>query len=373
MDKSICFVTTGDIKNIATAKRALGLANPLSSLGWKVSILMEDTEENRKRVRMECQDDILVKYFPKSGAFDEIKVKTAFLREIQPSFAYICAMVVRNCIGLPKGCQRLVEHCELPTKMKEVVGINLLRCQALEKYSVLASDGLINASLYLQQYMTKLASRLHRKKMPQLYLPYAYNPSTIKVLNIDRSLPEFSKFAGRKIFVFLGSIDKNYGSEDIIETFIKLSDQYPNVLLLMLGRGRDYERLKQRVEEAGCTDNICMPGYVKEEDISFYFSLTDYFLLPMNDTIQDWARCPSKLYMYLPYNKPIISCKIGEVYAELKENGVYYETSNRNSLYKCVSDLLDKQVKTNIYSSKATWQARATTFDSWIAENYIHL
>ena len=44
--KSICFVTTGDIKDIATAKRALGLANPLTELGWQVSIIMEDTEEN---------------------------------------------------------------------------------------------------------------------------------------------------------------------------------------------------------------------------------------------------------------------------------------------------------------------------------------
>lgn len=37
----ICFITTGDIKNIATAKRALGLANPLADLGWEVSIIME--------------------------------------------------------------------------------------------------------------------------------------------------------------------------------------------------------------------------------------------------------------------------------------------------------------------------------------------
>ena len=35
----ICFITTGDIKNIATAKRALGLANPLADLGWEVSII----------------------------------------------------------------------------------------------------------------------------------------------------------------------------------------------------------------------------------------------------------------------------------------------------------------------------------------------
>ena len=31
--KSICFVTTGDIKDIATAKRALGLANPHGRYG----------------------------------------------------------------------------------------------------------------------------------------------------------------------------------------------------------------------------------------------------------------------------------------------------------------------------------------------------
>lgn len=47
----ICFITTGDIKNIATAKRALGLANPLADLGWEVSIIMENCEE---KLRKEC-------------------------------------------------------------------------------------------------------------------------------------------------------------------------------------------------------------------------------------------------------------------------------------------------------------------------------
>ena len=61
--KSICFVTTGDIKDIATAKRALGLANPLSDLGWEVSIIMEDTEENKHRVRLECDERVHVFYF----------------------------------------------------------------------------------------------------------------------------------------------------------------------------------------------------------------------------------------------------------------------------------------------------------------------
>lgn len=71
MNKKITFVTTGDIKNIATAKRALGLANPLIELGWDVSILMEDTEENRHRAQMECCEKVQVYYYPHCSMMKE--------------------------------------------------------------------------------------------------------------------------------------------------------------------------------------------------------------------------------------------------------------------------------------------------------------
>ena len=69
--KSICFVTTGDIKDIATAKRALGLANPLSDLGWTVSIIMENTKENRHRVELECDEKIQSYFLTYTSAWDE--------------------------------------------------------------------------------------------------------------------------------------------------------------------------------------------------------------------------------------------------------------------------------------------------------------
>ena len=59
----ICFVTTGDMKNNASSKRALGLAKYLVDIGWRVSILMEDTIENRHHVQMECSNDINVYFF----------------------------------------------------------------------------------------------------------------------------------------------------------------------------------------------------------------------------------------------------------------------------------------------------------------------
>lgn len=69
--KTICFVTTGDIAAIATAKRALGLANPLSDLGWKVHVIMEDTDENRHRAAMECDERTGVHFLTYNSSFDE--------------------------------------------------------------------------------------------------------------------------------------------------------------------------------------------------------------------------------------------------------------------------------------------------------------
>ena len=124
----ICFITTGDIKNIATAKRALGMANPLVDLGWNVSILMEDTEENRHRVSMECSNKVKVYYFPHCSAFQEIKAKNKLIKEIDPDFIYICAFVTRNTVGIGHRCKKLVEHSELQSCIPYMKGLRKIHC-----------------------------------------------------------------------------------------------------------------------------------------------------------------------------------------------------------------------------------------------------
>lgn len=109
----ICFITTGDIQSIASAKRALGLANPLADLGWKVSIILEDSEENRHRAMLECDKRINVFFFHYRSALDEIKKKNVIIRQIHPDYLYICAFVKRNIVGLGYPCKRIVEHSEL--------------------------------------------------------------------------------------------------------------------------------------------------------------------------------------------------------------------------------------------------------------------
>ena len=85
----------------------------------------------------------------------------------------------------------------------------------------------------------------------------------------------------------------------------------------------------------------------------------------MNNTIQDKARCPSKLYMYLPYNKPIVTAKIGEPYEVLKDKGVYYDTGSVKSLSLAIQEAIGMKVL-DIPSKPHEWGERARLFDKWI-------
>lgn len=325
----ICFVTTGDIKSIATAKRALGLANPLVEMGWEVSVIMEDTEENKKRVAMECNNGrIRVYYYNHCSVVQEIRIKNRIIKKITPDYIYLCAFVFRNlvCISNRKYI-KLVEHSELVSSFRE--GKGKILGNILETFSIIYADGLLYASKYLQQYYNKEKWNRILKK-PGFYFPYAYNENVC--VNVNSLLRNsFKDKLGIRhdelVFVFLGSIATNFGAYlmvDAIKEILKRGKY--KVKLLLLGQGKVYKQLKEYVlNELILKDTVILPGYIQEEEIPFYFSIADCFILPMNNTVQDWARCPSKLYMYLPYNKPIITCKIGEPYEVLKESGIYYE------------------------------------------------
>lgn len=371
MNKTICFVTTGDIKNIATAKRALGLANPLSNLGWKVSILMEDTNENRHRVSLECNDNIKVYYFPKSSVYQERREKNILISKINPSFLYICAFVTRNIVGFNHPSKKLVEHSELQSSISNIGIFKRMMHYIFEYVSIFYSDGIINASKYLQDLYIKRAKRMFRKKIIMLYSPYAYNKDLINIKNIDFSNGKWQSYQGKKCFIFLGSIVKNYGAFTILKAAKDLINQnIRDFKILMIGKGDAYQDALNYVKAENIKDNIELPGYIEEEEISYYFSLASGFILPMNNTIQDWARCPSKLYMYLPYGKPIITCKIGEPYEVLKDKGYYFEIGSHRSLAAELKKIIQNDEKSNVNSNNHTWDFRAFEFNRWIENNF---
>ena len=364
--KSICFVTTGDIKDIATAKRALGLANPLSDLGWEVSIIMEDTEENRHRVGLECDERVQCFFLTYKSAWDEKRKKKNLLKKIKPDYVYLCAFVFRNIVHLRFKCKRLVEHSELQSSIK---GVKWWRkCNFLwnEYYSLIYADGILNASHFLQQWYQKKANCFFLRNKPMLYFPYAYNQKICEV-GVSPKPVDFSRNPNDILVTYLGSLTQGYSTMDIVKAVQLL--HHPDMKVLLIGKGGDSSDIEDYIRNHGLQRQVFLLGYVDEEEIPSYFSVTDVFILPMNDTVKDWARCPSKLYMYLPYRKPIVTAKIGEPYEVLKDAGIYYQPGSIRSLTEALRKAIDVK-SINIDATCHEWSARASLLNAWIENSF---
>lgn len=375
--RKITFLTLGDISKIPTMKRALGMANPMQKLGWEVSIIAMDCTENRKRIAMECNAHIQVHYFKEAIASKEARLKTSIVNIIKPDFVYICSFGFRNrIIKSLLNCKPtlMVEHSELLSSVKAVGRLRRVVHYYFEVKSVFYSNGLICASKYLYNHYKKLAKTFNKITYPILYSPYAFNDKVILAPTKLTSILK-EKYKNKTLLIYMGGMAKNYGLFTMIEAVQVLSKKNRQVKLLLMGNsGADLAEAKEFVSINKLNDYIEFLGYVPEDEISSYFEVADMLISPLNNTIQDKARCPSKIYIYLPFNKPVLTCEIGEAWEIFKENGYYFDNSKPESLSDLIENIMDKVTtrKGHIDVFQHTWSKRAEELDKWLKINFIN-
>lgn len=366
----IAFVTFGNFDGHATLKRATGMAGPLAALGHEVHLLLEDASANRAKAVMECPAATVHWHDRASSPLAERRAKQNTINAIQPDLVWICGVGLRNWIRKPKrDTAILADHSEL---YSVVVEGKIRRCvySLLEWAYCFGFDGQICASRYLQEFYRSRFQRLGKYPERIHYSPYAYHP---EVIRLDPAGAESVKarYPGKKIILYMGTFRTNYGFWDMLHAFERLSKQRDDFVALFAGRGRELDKGLGWIEEKGLSEHIVLEGYVPEESLSAYFGAAHAYLSPLRDTVQDWARCPSKLYMYLPFNKPVITCPIGEARELFGDAGVYYEPGNVKALTSRIEEQLNEESPgAQVDPLEHTYAARTERFLKWFNQAF---
>jgi glycosyltransferase involved in cell wall biosynthesis len=311
--------------------------------------------------------------FQKSDYKTELKQKKELINNWAPDIIYVCSFGFRNWIHkynvAPKAVH-LIEHSELVSAIPNNNKKHLY--YLLEIFSTILFEGQIYASKYIEMVFSKGIKHWFTRKKPVLYSPYAYNENVLKNYSGNLYYRLIEKFEKKKIILYMGTLSLNYGFLDIIKACQTLVEKRDDFLVLIMGQGRHKEIGEKYIQENKLEKQVFLLGYVPEQEVSTYFKLASTFVSPLYDTIQDKARCPSKLFMYIPFKKPIITCKIGEAKELFKDNGYYYTPGNISELALCIETAIDKTEETNsIDINKHSWSYRAKEFDAWIKKNYI--
>lgn len=366
----ICFVTTGDITSLATMKRATGMANPLIELGYEVAIVAENNPNNLDRFALECPK-VTALLFEKGGSKYEVKQKKQMIKDWNPDIVYVCTFGIRNWIhrlSVSSKAIWLVEHSELisaiPSKKRHLYRI-------IEDLSAFLFNGQIYASRYLEEVFSKGIKGFFTRRQPTLYSPYAYNKELSTNYNTQLLSSLQDKYRGRKVILYMGTLSINYGFMDIIKSAETIKKKREDFIVLIMGSGRHKELGKKYIEENDLSSVVEMLGYIPEDEVSTYFKLAGAFISPLFDTVQDKARCPSKLFMYIPFDKPVITCRIGEAKELFGELGYYYSSGDVEELSSLITKVLDDKGEYNgIDVDKHSWDYRTKEFDKWIKDNF---
>jgi glycosyltransferase involved in cell wall biosynthesis len=362
--RKITFLTTGDIRKIATMKRALGMANPLADLGWRVSIVVMDCPENRARMQASCDQRIEIRYFTEGNAFDERRQKSRIIRNLDPDVLYCCSYSFRNRTArtdLRRNSRLVVEHSELASAIRGLPRFKRWLYAYYEWLSVRKSDMIVAASRWLQVHYLQWAMKSGRSELPITYLPYAQH-TNLDLIDVEETQRLREQYNDRFNIVFLGSMIRNYGLFLMLEACVKLRVSDTKYKLHLIGDGPDLEAAREFVILNDISDMVVFTGYLPEERLGAYLKMADAFLVPLYPTIQDQARCPSKTYLYLPYQKPVLTCRIGESAELFSDDRFFFRPADSADLADKIR-MLDKDMSYPLPDPALhTWQVRAHSF-----------
>ncbi|MCY7334537.1 MAG: glycosyltransferase [Pseudanabaena sp. CAN_BIN31] len=347
-------------------KRAFGMAPPLIDLGHEVTIYLQDSADNKEAISSYTK--VKADYFHAGSALFERKQKQDFVMQNKFDVVYICGLGFGNAIN-PQGisnCLFLMDHVELESS---IIGSPLLRRLALyflEWQSIWAYEGSIVASRYLEFLFRRRFHRLGLRRQI-LWFPYAYDSHSF--VPTHGSIGKLrNRYSGKKLIVYMGGLYRSYGCFEMLEAARLLQQQVSNFVFLIIGRGPEQQRAEQFVKEHTLQECVKFQGYIPESELPTFLYGADVLLSPLNDTVTDWARCPSKILMYMATKKPIVTCRIGEAWEYLQDDGFYYEPNSVDSMVATIKRAMSvADIWVPMYNPNShTWETRVDTWLDWI-------
>lgn len=333
------------------------MGEALAAHGHKVAIAVMDCPENRQRMLLEAPHCEPI--WCRSGLLREIADKIKMAWRWRPDVLYSTSYSLHNLAGfrwvLPWKMKCVVEFCELYSYYP----VRRLNWAVWETLALFEYHYVLCASKFLLDHFSCACKRLKLRRSLE-YLPYAY-PSYLFSAPIES--------AKRKHIVFMAAMSRGYGAFLVLEAFENLLRVRNDVVLVMIGGGPDLAEMRQWVSDRGLEQSVLLCGYVAEDLLNGYFSSASVFVSPMHETIQDKARCPSKLFYYLPYNKPIVTCRIGNPADVLGNYGFYYRSQDPDDMaraFDCALTASETFSYPEGFVEKHSWNARAERFEKWI-------
>jgi glycosyltransferase involved in cell wall biosynthesis len=118
---------------------------------------------------------------------------------------------------------------------------------------------------------------------------------------------------GKRVVLYLGSLSlPSHPVDLLLHSFVQVLLKYPDVALLMVGGGEDYQNLIDQSRSLGISQATYFTGHVLPSEVPLYYALAEISVDPVYDNEAARGRSPLKLFESWACGVPIVTASVGD-------------------------------------------------------------
>jgi glycosyltransferase involved in cell wall biosynthesis len=105
------------------------------------------------------------------------------------------------------------------------------------------------------------------------------------------------------------------GIDTLIESAKIAVKKNPRLFFLVVGKGPDFGKVKEKIEQLGMQENFRLTGFISDEVLPFYYNVADFFVLPS----KSGEGLPLVALEAMACGVPVIATNVGGISEVMKE------------------------------------------------------
>ena len=192
-------------------------------------------------------------------------------------------------------------------------------------------------------YKRQLLSRINIDQKKVVVYPNTVRDDFYKNKKIDKVLEK--QYSKNFVITYVGNTSERRGLLTVIESLKIIQKTIPNIKLLIIGKSSFDNVLKNEIKKHDVEELVDFIGWVKENEIPNYLSISKLGLSPLHRNIHHDTTYANKIFQYISFGCPIVSSDvIAQSELVKKYNiGVVFEDRNVMDLTKKIIQLYNEK------------------------------
>ena len=182
---------------------------------------------------------------------------------------------------------------------------------------------------------------IHEKKI--IVYPNTVRKDFYHNKKVDKVLEK--QYSKNFVITYVGNTSKRRGLLTVIESLKIIRKTIPKIKLLIIGKSSFDDALKSEIRKHRVEDLVDFIGWVKENEIPNYLSISKLGLSPLHRNIHHDTTYANKIFQYISFGCPVVSSDvIAQSELVKKYNiGVVFEDRNVMDLTKKIIQLYNEK------------------------------